>query len=291
SGRPAAFERIAARLVRLRAQGEAPQVVVLQEAFTDAARRIGSEAGYRYVAYGPTISEQGAPVDGSAGRAFLSAARWMHGETEGPVFGSGLVILSDYPIVGTATLAYPRDACAGYDCLANKGAVMARIALPDGAGPVDIVTTHLNCRERTGVAVGRADEAYQRQLASLVAFVRTAHDPADPLVVAGDFNVGRTATRQAAVASVTADLGANPALATLVAAGRSLPADALFSWAKDKDLQLAAPAPGAALTAEAVTTPFGHEPDGSMLSDHVGYVVRYHLGAPARRLAQSATSA
>lgn len=278
TGRPAAFARIAARLAAMRAEGDAPQVVVLQEAFTDAAAAIGPEAGYRYVVRGPAAGQRGADPDGAPDAAFLARASWRHGETEGPLLGSGLVILSDYPVIATATAAYPRDACAGYDCLANKGAVLARIAVPGLPAPLDVVTTHLNCRERTGVAVGRADVAYQRELTALRAFIFRAHDPRLPLIVAGDFNVGAATPREAMVAATIADLGARPALATLAADPALLTADARFSWRKNKDLQLAVSTLQAPLSPIAVATPFGHEADGSMLSDHVGYVVRYRIG-------------
>jgi endonuclease/exonuclease/phosphatase family metal-dependent hydrolase len=291
-GRPAAFRQIAERLAELRAQGKAPQVVVMQEAFTRAAARIGREAGYRYVADGPNARQHGAQPDGPAGAAFLAHAHWNRGETEGPLLDSGLVILSDYPIVATDTVAYPRDACAGYDCLANKGAVLARIAVPGLTTPVDIVTTHLNCRERTGVKVTRADQAYSRELATLTAFVARAHDPGLPLIVAGDFNVGKSASRNAMIAAATADLGARPALAEMVAEDQPLSTDALFAWRKNKDLQLAVSSPAVGITVEAIATPFGHDAGGAMLSDHVGYVARYRLSpAPQPGLVLGASRA
>jgi len=275
--RPAAFRQIARRLAVMRIEGTAPQIVVLQEAFTHSAAQIGREAGYPYVVYGPAAGQQGAPADDAAGKAFLAHAQWNRGETEGPVLDSGLVILSEYPVVATETIAYPRDACAGYDCLANKGAVLARVTIPGAASPVDIVTTHLNCRERTGVSVTRADKAYSRELETLAAFVVRAHDPALPLIVAGDFNVGKSSPRRAMIAAATASLGARPALATMVAEGQPLPADALLSWRKNKDLQLAVSSPEFRLDVESIATPFGHDADGAMLSDHVGYVARYRL--------------
>ncbi|MGN6376622.1 MAG: endonuclease/exonuclease/phosphatase family protein [Sphingomonas sp.] len=278
SGRPAAFGRIATRLAALRAQGRAPQIVVMQEAFTDAAKRIGAAAGYRYIVQGPDSDVRGVGHDRASAAAFAAQARWTRGETEGPLLGSGLMILSDYPILATDAVVYPRDACAGFDCLANKGAVLARVAIPGFAAPVDIVTTHLNCRERSGTAVARADEAYRRQLATLAAFVRRAHDPRLPLILAGDFNVGRSAGRNAMVHGLIADLGARSAMAWMVATNAPLSSDALYSWHKNKDLQLTVASPSAGLAVEAIGTPFGHERDGGMLSDHVGYVASYRIG-------------
>lgn len=261
----------------MRAEGTAPQIVVMQEAFTSAAVRIGKEAGYPYIAQGPGVRQRAADPDGATDAAFLAQARWNRGETEGPLLDSGLVILSEYPIVSVDTAAYPRDACAGYDCLANKGAVLARVAVPGLATPVDIVTTHLNCRERTGVSVERADAAYRRELATLTDFIGRAHDPDLPMIVAGDFNVGKAASRTTAIASTIDDLRARPALATMVGDHAALPADALFSWRKNKDLQLAVSSTAARVSAQAIATPFGHDGGGTMLSDHVGYVVRYRI--------------
>ena len=47
--------------------------------------------------------------------------------------GSGLQILSDYPILRVRRMAFPAFACAGYDCLANKGALLVTVRLPGAA--------------------------------------------------------------------------------------------------------------------------------------------------------------
>ena len=51
------LERIARRLWSLRLKGKQPEVVLLQEAFTDDARNIGIAAGYRYVVNGRSSSD------------------------------------------------------------------------------------------------------------------------------------------------------------------------------------------------------------------------------------------
>src|SRR4051794_12601604 len=61
SGRNPAFVEIATRLRALRAAGAQPHVVVLQEAFTGAAKSIGAEAGYPFVLIGPSASDRAAP--------------------------------------------------------------------------------------------------------------------------------------------------------------------------------------------------------------------------------------
>ncbi|MFD2497805.1 hypothetical protein ACFSTI_01610 [Rhizorhabdus histidinilytica] len=68
-----------ARLEALRLLGEQPHIVVLQEAFTDQAKRIGVEGGYRYIVNGPARSLAGArspprPTAPSSARRASSAA-------------------------------------------------------------------------------------------------------------------------------------------------------------------------------------------------------------------------
>ena len=98
-GRGAAAASIAAELRAMHDRGDGPQVVAVQEAFGDAQKAIGTNAGYRYVAYGPSADEAGAPATTPAERAFVARASLWHGETEGAREDSGLAIFSDYPIL------------------------------------------------------------------------------------------------------------------------------------------------------------------------------------------------
>ena len=93
--RPPAFARIADRLRLLRGAGRAPQIVALQEAFTGEAQAIGREAGYRYVVAGPSEAELNGAPPSPADSGFEADARWWHGELDGKLVGSGLMLLSD----------------------------------------------------------------------------------------------------------------------------------------------------------------------------------------------------
>lgn len=169
SGRERALEQIGARLRSLRAQGSQPRVVLLQEAFTRTAKRIGADGGYRYVAAGPDPDMAGPAPEDAAGRAHLAGAAALKGEGLGKLLDSGLLILSDYPILAVRRAAFPQDACAGFDCLANKGMVMALIDLP--GGPVAVINTHLNARRKSGVPLGRNFAAWRRQVQALDRFI------------------------------------------------------------------------------------------------------------------------
>ncbi|MDB5670147.1 MAG: Endonuclease/exonuclease/phosphatase [Alphaproteobacteria bacterium] len=303
SGRPAAFGAIAQRLQSLRALGAQPHIVVLQEAFTPAAKRIGVEAGYRYIAFGPSARTAGNPAHTAADRRFEAGGSWFRGEGLGKFTDSGLVLLSDYPIVKVSRAAFPDYACAGFDCLANKGVLLASVKVPGIAHPVAVATTHLVSRFATGVADARNFYAYRREVDMLAGFLRANADPESAIVLAGDFNVGIAPGRRAAllgeVASAWRGEGYAPvadALRTCLSKGPECPgaseSDAAFSLHRGRDWQLFAAAPGYRLAVTGIRILFGHAPDGEMLSDHVGYEADYALAsAPARRAGPAARPA
>lgn len=278
--RGGAFDAIASRLRELRAQGRQPHVMVLQEAFTPAAKAIGAAAGYRYVRFGPAVDTPavaGTAADGT----FQADARRSRGEADGKWVDSGLAIFSDYPIVAARRVAYP--VCAGFDCLANKGALAVKIAVPGVAQPIYVVGSHLNARKAAGVAAERTAYAYRRQVDLFENFIR-AVVPADaPLFVAGDFNVGKTDERRATFAAhlLSSTLALAPALgrcerlADCAVADR---ADATESARRNKDWLLFRPGAALAVTPVQFQAPFGRAADGSLLSDHIGIAAAYRLG-------------
>jgi endonuclease/exonuclease/phosphatase family metal-dependent hydrolase len=287
SGRPAAFTRIAERLRDMRRTGSQPSIVALQEAFTDSARQIGAAAGYRYIVNGPTSSDRSTLPMTPTDRKFASGASWLDGETLGPVEGSGLQIMSDYPILSVRRAVFPRFACAGYDCLANKGVLLVTVKIPGQALPVEIATAHMNSRGASGVGDDRTGYAYQRQVDALETFFRANSNPALPLIFAGDFNIGKALSRQVALRSRAGNWWATPdatlALGSLrtcmhdVTKNVSDVTDARTALRRAKDWQFPISAPGLALVPEHVFVPFGTEADGTMLSDHIGYSVQYNF--------------
>lgn len=285
SGRPAAFVQIADRLRDMRRTNSQPAVVALQEAFTDTARRIGQEAGYRYIVEGPTASDRSTLPMTPTDRKFASGASWLSGETLGPVEGSGLQIMSDYPILSVRRAVFPRFACAGYDCLANKGVLLVTVKVPGQPLPVEIATAHMNSRGASGVGDNRTGYAYQRQVDALGAFFRANSNPALPLIFAGDFNIGKALSRQVAMRSRAGNWWAAPdatlAMGSLRTCMHDAPknisdlTDAQTALRRAKDWQFPVSAPGLSLVPVHASVPFGTEADGTMLSDHIGYSVRY----------------
>jgi endonuclease/exonuclease/phosphatase family metal-dependent hydrolase len=292
SSREAAFAAIEQRLLGLRAIGAQPYIVVLQEAFTERAKQIGSRSGYAYRVDGPATDKELVMPAASAVQAFLLNSSALKGETEGKWVDSGLQIFSDYPILSIKRAAFPRDACAGYDCLANKGVLLVEVRVPGQATPVTIVTTHLNSRRAAGVGDARSQEAYGRQLAALEAFIEANHNPENPLIVSGDFNASSPARRamlaktklvQPTIGSKRiAQSGLDVVRASMSLKGK-LASEAAYISRRGRDWQFFSGGAGSSLRPVALDIPFGREKDGSSLSDHLGFVINYKIVATPSR--------
>lgn len=282
-GRGGSLARIGERLAAMRAANAQPRIILLQEAFSDDAKAIRTASGHRYAAFGPAIELAGEPASSPADLAFAAEAAFLKGERSGKLLDSGLVILSDYPILSVRRAAFPVSACAGYDCLANKGMVMAIVAMPGGLGPIAVVNLHLNSKRASGVDIERANAAFRRQLEAVDHFLETNHVPGMPMIVAGDFNIGQSAARRAMVMEMLArHNGAAPLDALSACSGecrKSLTADARNARHRAKDWQFLIPGAAADLAVRRIATPFGRESDGSMLSDHIGYTAYLSMAA------------
>ena len=153
--RKGALRQIGQSLAAMRANGDQPNIVLLQEAFTKPAKRIAALGDYRYAVAGPTRHDRMGAVRNPLTRLFTAREHRGKGEHDGTIEDSGLLVLSDYPIVDVKRMPYPRFACAGFDCLANKGVVLVRVQIPGSAELVTIIDTHMNSRGASGVAERR----------------------------------------------------------------------------------------------------------------------------------------
>jgi endonuclease/exonuclease/phosphatase family metal-dependent hydrolase len=283
TGRSSELAEIGAKLQQMRRLHEQPSIVLLQEAFTSAAAQIGTEAGYRYSATGPLPDEHDAVAMTPTDHVLAADASPLKGETEGKWEGSGLRIFSDFPIVSARRTAFPAFACAGFDCLANKGVLLVTVSVP-GRGLVQVATTHLNSRASSGVPDARSIIAYRRQVDLLDQFIRRQSNPALPLIVAGDFNVGDAPGRRPALlarADAWKALGGGSGgegLRTCLARGLvDQQRDAAEIIRRSRDFEFFYSGKNVVLSAERANIPFGRAPDGSMLSDHIGFSITYRL--------------
>ena len=271
--RSAELRAIGDRLAMLRAAGRQPGVVVLQEAFIEQARAIGDRAGYPYHVVGPCCRASG-DVPGIE-------RNWLRGETAGTLVDSGLVLLSDHPIESVERAAFTGADCAGYDCLAAKGVLLVTVAIP-GKGRVAIATTHLNSNKASGAPVAEATAAYARQTRFLGQWLARHRDSAIPMILAGDMNRGRRPARIASLEHALDGLSErkpDEALASRLAASsvRGSKSDAAWIVRRGRDIQFMFDGRGSRIDPEHAEILFGTEPDGTRLSDHMGYAISYRI--------------
>lgn len=283
--RSADLYAIGERLQRLRAQGRNPQVVLLQEAFSDDARAIARHAGYRYIAAGPSAADRNPVAPSRTDAAFVAQGTWWLGEGSTRVLDSGLLILSDYPLENVRRVVFPAYACAGLDCMANKGAVLATVRLPGSGSEVDVLDTHLNSRRRSLVGDARSLKAYGRQVQILSAFIANSRDRANPLIAGGDFNVGKASARGsllwASLREWNFGSAVSEALHAVVGArrraGAQLDANTQAVIRRNTDFLFFASGSNGSIAPSDLAVPFGRERSGRMLSDHPGYSAVFRL--------------
>lgn len=276
-GRDDALAAMGQRLAAMRPSGAQPRIILLQEAFGDAARALGEAGGYRFVVTGPQVSipHKSHPI----GQAFADDAQWIKGEKSGSLIDSGLAILSDYPVIRIGRYAFPAGACAGYDCLAAKGVLVAWIDVPGASEPIAVVDTHLNARRATHVASERADRAYAWQVAAVRKFLSSALPSGSPVIFGGDFNTGHAPARLAAVSRPLIDGPQIDGLTTVLAKKGVIigsEKEARQIAGRNKDKILFRDGVRVALQPELAWVPF---PVASRapLSDHAGFVIEFSL--------------
>lgn len=276
-GRGGKVAEIGARLGDLRRTGRQPHIVLLQEAFIPEAKAIASAAGYAHVVMGPQIAD--ATTAATRGDARLAeSTSWLKGEGLGKWVDSGLVILSDYPIVRTRKMAFPEQLCAGFDCLAAKGVLLAWVQVPGRNSLIAIADTHLNSRKASGVGVKRANEAYLGQVAAVRGFIRANVPAGSAVIFGGDFNIGHDRTRIAAEAAnggIVEGGGEATQVAGNLPGGWQVGSDRTAILARAKDKQYFRAGSDGRLKLRNLEVPFGSANGGNGLSDHIGYVADY----------------
>jgi endonuclease/exonuclease/phosphatase family metal-dependent hydrolase len=193
SNRGPYLAEIGERLAALRAEGDAPDIIVFQEVFSRAATRAVESTGYRSMVAGPGRRSRQAP---NAEGALPGERRILRGEIGANLLSSGLVVATDFPIVADEYQSFGRGSCAGFDCLSNKGALFAQVVIPGIPEAIDVFTTHMQAQRASGVPKERHLEAHLRQTRELSEFVSVTGNRTTPTIAGGDFNLRGADTRQ-----------------------------------------------------------------------------------------------
>ncbi|NVJ97678.1 MAG: endonuclease/exonuclease/phosphatase family protein [Alphaproteobacteria bacterium] len=268
------YEAIAQELRERRKEGTHPQVVLLQEVFNSKADVIIEQTGYPFVVHGP-----GRKDTSKRGKAHWSQqTRKQYSTFTNPqkFTGSGLVILSDFPILEAHHKAFDSDTCAGIDCLANKAIMMVRLDVPGLDVPLDVINSHFNSRGTAAAPKKWTLKAHQKQTDTLVWFLDKMK-AGNPQILAGDFNTKYQARYNYFKEQVGfVDIGENClALEAVCTVDPATKTDMILYNTNDK--HFAAPGQAYGITPTFVARNFTGKVNGKPFSDHLGYEVHYRL--------------
>ena len=279
SGTGRAMQRIAEAWPAEFAGRQQPDILLMQEAFVPSATRLPLEVGYRNVVRGPRRLDRPDPRPDRADRDFRRQRRLTKGERLFVVTGSGLVAATDLAIETNTTLPYGRHSCAGFDCLANKGAMLLEIALPGMPESLFVLNTHLNSGSRaSGVSNERSFYAYQRQIAELRDLLAREWRGRGPLIWAGDINargdLERFGLQEASLPGELAHRYCvdNPGHCAVESSW-----DNDAPWLDTQDLQGFLDGEWVRIKPVSIAARFDAPVDGRMLSDHDALEVRWRL--------------
>jgi len=247
------LRQIGRMLAERRRNGDEPDVVLLQEAFSSDAERIRSRAGYRYQVVGT----------GKEGGLLL----------ENP---SGLEILSDHPIVAQYGRRF--NDCSGADCLVSKSVLGVTLAIPQLPVPIRIFTTHLQAHTPN-------DAVRKNQIDDIDVFLRRIGFGTEPAIFAGDVNFKpkhesyRKFLRELSFFTESGRYCLDDRDRCEIVVGNDGRTNLFDVWAGSHDRQYFYTPQGSPVHVEPVrlirnfTEPF----EGTSLSDHWGYEVRYRF--------------
>ena len=267
-----AFREIGRELGQMRREGRAPDIVLIQEGFSDISELV-QLSGYAYWARGPEKAQR--PPD-EAKSGFARTRYLVKGEGWGKLTGSGLHVLSDLPITSVRTESYRY--CAGWDCLANKGVMAVHVEVEGLSRGLDVVNTHMNSREAAKVPWSRSRKAHNLQMTALLRFVARTRTPGAALLVGGDLNARDDPGRyyyQAEQRPFT--VVAEECKHRIDSCGAPEVHKPAEPWLSTEDLQAYSSGAQVTVAPMRVALMFNGTANGSRLSDHDGYQVRYLL--------------
>ncbi len=158
--------------------------------------------------------------------------------------------------------------------------LLAWIRVPGIPTPVLIGDTHLNSRHASGVGADRANRAYTWQVGDLEKLVAKSATPDTPVIIGGDFNIGRDTARVTAFGR-SALLGSERRddLTLVREASLENPGSDEFPaiMANNKIKLFSREGRGVRVEPLEAWVPFPSASDPSPLSDHAGLVVEYRL--------------
>lgn len=255
-----------------------PELLLLQEAFVPSATRLAEKAKYRNFVRGPDRGDKPTFDEPQLDPEFLDDRRRFKGEKAEKLVDSGLVIASDFGIAAVVSEPFGKMNCAGFDCMSNKGMMIARIDIPGVPAPLFVLNTHMNAYGAAGVSRERSRYAHNRQIDDMVRFFERDWRGQGPLIYAGDFNTGGAPNRFAYKdARMPGELAHRFCDANRDRCQVKVTWKDEMPWLHTEDLQGYADGGGIKIEPIEISEMFGEPVDGKQLSDHDAVLVKYKL--------------
>jgi len=273
---------IGARLAALRQSGQAPDVILFQEAFSEAAKAAVRDTGYPAVVHGSRRGQHHRMPDDTEDLQGVEHGSIARGEIGLKLAGSGLAVASRFPITSHTAKPFGSESCAGLDCLSNKGALFARIAIPGVPDPVDVFDTHMNARRASKAPLSESLPVHHAEARELATFIQTLRDEEHPTLLGGDFNIRHSEARFGFLEplmplTLVERYCHDPAAGCEIR--MSFDGDA--PWLDTEDLQFFGSGRRVQVRPIRIETLFDGRADSPRLSDHDGFRVTYELTWPA----------
>ncbi len=279
TGRRDPMKQIGEILGEMRIEGTEPDIVLLQEAFTMKSQPIPEYGGYPNVVGGPKTKDKAPKLSEDVNPEFSAGRSFWKGEKMGKKLNSGLAILSNFPILEKHTLPFKRHECAGFDCMANKGILVALIQIPGVPEPIYFLTTHMNSGIQTsGVSSDRSLIAHNLQMREIADFIRNFPGEGRALVYGGDFNMKQDRDRLSKI-SKQGQQSFIRVYCTLNVdeCEIRMSFDSDEPWLDTQDLQGFFDGERIKIRPIIVEALFDEPVNGEKLSDHDGYLVVYRV--------------
>jgi endonuclease/exonuclease/phosphatase family metal-dependent hydrolase len=256
------------------AKGTAPDILVVQEMFTDDAIAKLRAIRYPNFIYGPTRRDVEAPLPVVRLAGYAPQMPNIRAQP------SGVAIFSRYPVTAHRKRAFGYASCSGADCFANKGMMIADIAIPGVPVLLRVATTHMNAQDASGMPERVHRHAHREQSEELANFLKDFDDQA-PMIIAGDFNMRASPARFAhfnsRIPHITAHHYCHQNRAECAAL---IPLPAPTPWLTTQDLQFFKDGVAAKLRPVQLSHWFDAPERGDRLSDHAAQRVRWTLSWP-----------
>lgn len=281
--RSSALKDIGDTLAEMRSQGTEPDIILLQEAFMSTSAEIPGRGGYINWVAGPGRKDLGPTHSERASEEFISQRSFWKGEKLGKGQSSGLLLASNFSIVELFNHPFNQWECGGFDCLANKGLLVAELEVPGLPDHLMIATTHFNSRGASGVSGDRSLIAHNLQVDEANEHLENLGKDHLPFIWGGDINMRHADDRIEYFVERSGDkLNEVSSYCTHPDTDCEIRIrwDSDTPWYETQDLQGWVSGSRVSVSPIQVEAVFDEPQDGIMPSDHNGLLVHYRLSWP-----------